>query len=334
METENLQTLPPPPGVIDSLKAGFDAIATNIALILFPVGLDLLLWLGPRLHVKELFAPVLTALSKNYAASGLEVEQLTAIQILLDSFTAFLENFNLLSMVRTFPIGIFSLMSGIMPSDTPLGTPIGFQLKTEPAVMLWTGIFVFVGWILGGLFFQQVANRIKRTDEKAPVKAGLAIGQTILFSLLSMAVSFSISVPLLFVVVRIASISPMLAQGIFLVFAALSMWLIVPFFFMPHGMFMEGQNVFVSIFSSLRLARFTLPTSSLFVLSVLLLSIGMNFLWAIPAPNSWMTLVGIAGHAFVSTSLLAASFIYYRNITAWLQTVLDKIKNAVPAQQA
>jgi hypothetical protein len=36
--------------------------------------------------------------------------------------------------------------------------------------------------------------------------------------------------------------------------------------------------------------------------------------------------VGIAGHAFVSTALLAASFVYYRDANAWLTAVMERLK--------
>jgi hypothetical protein len=39
-----------------------------------------------------------------------------------------------------------------------------------------------------------------------------------------------------------------------------------------------------------------------------------------------MALVGILGHAFVTTALLAASFIYYRDMSAWLTVVLERFK--------
>jgi hypothetical protein len=47
-----------------------------------------------------------------------------------------------------------------------------------------------------------------------------------------------------------------------------------------------------------------------------------------------MALVGIAGHAFITTSLLAASFIYYRDMQVWLQTVLDRLKANIPTRKA
>ena len=37
-----------------------------------------------------------------------------------------------------------------------------------------------------------------------------------------------------------------------------------------------------------------------------------------------MSLVGIAGHAFVTTGLLAASFVYYRDAMRWVQEFLQR----------
>jgi hypothetical protein len=62
----------------------------------------------------------------------------------------------------------------------------------------------------------------------------------------------------------------------------------------------------------------------MFVLSVFLLSRGLSYLWLAPASDSWLMLVGIAGHAFISTTLLAASFVYYRDMNNWLQDVYER----------
>ena len=45
--------------------------------------------------------------------------------------------------------------------------------------------------------------------------------------------------------------------------------------------------------------------------------------------------VGIAGHAFITTALLAASFVYYRDMNVWLQTVFEKLqpKQGAPIQR-
>jgi hypothetical protein len=68
----------------------------------------------------------------------------------------------------------------------------------------------------------------------------------------------------------------------------------------------------------------TLPKTSLLFLSIIVISEGLDTLWRVPAEDSWLTLVGVAAHAFVSTSLLAASFIYYRDASRWLQRLIQQ----------
>ncbi|HET6846340.1 MAG TPA: hypothetical protein VFH29_05860, partial [Anaerolineales bacterium] len=89
-----------------------------------------------------------------------------------------------------------------------------------------------------------------------------------------------------------------------------------------------------SVLGGFRLARFTLPTSSLFVLTVLLVGTGLNSLWAVPVEDSWVVVVGLLGHAFITTALLAASFIYYQDMSAWVQTVLARLRAGMPTQPA
>ena len=99
-----------------------------------------------------------------------------------------------------------------------------------------------------------------------------------------------------------------------------------PTFFSAHGIFISKMDAMRSILNSLRMVRFTLPNTGLFLLVFVVINIGLNFLWSSSPPNSWLMLVGIAGHAFVSTALLAASFIYYRDINAWLAIVFEQLR--------
>ena len=331
---DKIETLPPPPGVVGSLRAGFDAIASNLTVILIPLALDLFLWLGPRLHVDRLFQPIFAEMSRYARYSGFPSADLKTLQENSALILEQLQEFNLLSALRTFPIGVFSLMSGAMPNQTPLGVPSIIQIDSVFTLFGWIFLLTFMGWMCGGLFFRWVSLVV--IDPAHPVgnHVGQSILQTMLMSVLYFVLGITLGTPLLIVLTLIMAASPLLAQGLLLVLGLLSMWLVVPVFFSPHGIFLRRQNAFSSIYSSLRMARFTMPTSSLFVLSVLLIAYGLNFLWNIPSSASWMALVGIAGHAFVTTSLLAASFIYYRDMQVWLQTVFEKLKANLPTQQA
>lgn len=331
---DKIETLPPPPGVVGSLRAGFDAIASNLSVILLPLALDLFLWLGPRLHVDRLFEPLFDEMSRYARFSGLSSSDLKILQENTSQFLAQLQQYNLLTTIRTFPIGVFSLLSGKISNQTPLGSPFVIQVDSLLTLMGWTGLLILVGWVSGALFFRWVSLVVLDPSQSVQFHFGKSILQTILLSVLFIMLAFMIGMPLVIVLALAITASPVLAQGLLLVMGLLSMWLIVPAFFTPHGIFMHQENAITSIYTSLRMARFTLPTSSLFVLSVLMIAYGLNFLWNIPSSDSWMALVGIAGHAFITTSLLAASFIYYRDMQVWLQTVFDRLKVNMPTREA
>jgi len=331
---DKIETLPPPPGVIGSLKAGFDAIASNLTVVLLPLALDLLLWLGPRLHIDRLFQPIFDDISRYARFSGIPAADIKTLQENSALILEQLQQYNLLTALRTFPIGVFSLMSGKISNQTPFGSPYVINVDSLLTLLGWIALLTLVGWMSGGLFFRWVSMVVADSSQSAELRFDQSMVQTMLLSVLYIMLVIMIGMPVVIVLALVIAASPLLAQGLLLILGLLSMWLIVPAFFTPHGIFMCQQNAFSSIYTSLKMARFTLPTSSLFVLSVLLIAYGLNFLWNIPSSDSWMALVGIAGHAFITTSLLAASFIYYRDMQTWLQTVFEKLKANLPTQQA
>lgn len=339
MNRQNLPELPPPPGVMGSLRAGFDVVSSHVWLIFLPLLLDVLLWMGPRLSVDSLLGPffrIVFAQARTTLTSAADLERFGEYQAV---FSELVERFNLLSLLgklQAFPIGISSLLAQTMPVETPLGTQNIVQINSAPGVLGLGFLLTILGWIAGGLYFRWVSGIVLGdATGKTMVSPSWAILQTLLLSIIWVIGLTIIIVPTMFILTLLTFLSPVLASGALLVILLFSFWLIVPLFFTPHGIFVRKQNAFYSIFTSLKMARFTLPTSGLFVLCVFLLSTGLTYLWSVPPDDSWMLLVGIAGHAFIRTALLAASFVYYRDMNAWLQAVFEKLqqKQSIPAQR-
>jgi hypothetical protein len=344
MESTRAESLPPPPGVISSIKAGFDAISTHISVIILPLLLDLFLWLGPRLRMDTLFNSIKADMISIWRAGGIPS---TDIKPVIQWYETTLPATNLFSLISTIPVGISSLFNShvlglLFPGfSNPFltrpsaGTPLGYPPVLQVTVWNlfgWMFVLIVIGWIFGGLYFRNVAWLASVSESDRPLGSSRAIVQTVLISIFWAFICLMIGIPILLVLRLLLQINPLVAQLAALFLSLVSMWVIVPLFFSPHGVFLKKQNFLTSILSSIQMARFTLPTSSMFILTIFLLSVGLNFLWSIPPEDSWMTLVGIFGHAFVSTALLAGSFIYYRDMNAWLQNVIERIRSNISRQ--
>jgi hypothetical protein len=325
MDMQRLETLPPPPGVIASLQAGFDIVSSRIALIALPLLLDVFLWLGPRVSVGNSFSAGLSSwidLLKRGGASSSEIAMYTTnAPVLLDAA----HKLNWLGWVRTFPIGVPAMMLDL-PKELPVMTPLGAQAMIEAPSFLWMMasilLLTLIGWMAGGWYFRLVAGAsMGEVSSERRISLGRAFVQTFLLSIIWRVVSLLTLAPVMIVISLFAAVSPLLAQVVSFVILFFAFWLVAPVMFMPHGIFMHKQNAIVSILSSLRMARFTLPTSNMFMMGGFVLWLGLDYLWKMPANDSWLMLVGITGHAFILTTLLSASFVYYRDMNEWLQNV-------------
>jgi hypothetical protein len=233
--------------------------------------------------------------------------------------------FNLISLLHTFPIGIPSLLVSVSPLKTPFGDAPLLELSSiEMIAGLWLLLILF-GLILASLYFDSIARCTLQENKSFSMKqAARATVQIILLNVILIVIGIILFIPVTLMVSLITLISPVLAQIFLLLIALFLLWLVVPLIFTPHGIFTNQQNVLAAILNSIRLVRFFLPGTGLFLLLAVLLGQGLDVLWRVPAENSWMTLVGIAGHAFISTGLLAASFTYY---SGGMRRMEDTIKN-------
>lgn len=327
MESTNLNAIASPPSLMKSLMAGFDAISNHVSLVLFSVLLDLLLWFGPHVRIAKLFEPVF-----QQAAAYPEMESAGT----LDLLRLGAERLNLLSVVRTFPIGIPSLMAGRSPIETPYNKPLWLDISTlGVGVGLWF-LFILIGLAIGTLYFSVVAQ--------ATLSTGISwratfhqwpwnFAQVILLSLFWFLLIAIFLVPLSCVL----SILFLLGIGvtqfpllIALFLGGILVWLMIPLFFSPHGIFAKHRPMWISLIQAVRMSRITFSTTGLLILVIVLLSEGLDVLWNVPAEGSWLMLIGIAGHAFITTGLLSATYIYYRDADLWLeQTVQQKMANQV-----
>ena len=323
METQNLQTIPAPPSLIKSLLAGFDAISNHLELIVFAICLDVLLWFGPHLRLMDLIKSLFTQLTDFPELQSGEMD--ATLEFSQQAWLLFAERFNLISMLRTLPVGIPSLMAVKSPLESPFGNPWLLEASSFSAAGMITVFLIVIGIILGTLYFlavSQTATIGKLQWNTALNQWPWAILQVFLLSLFFIGLLLAISIPLscLFSVLFLSGLGlEKMSLILILIFGGLLLWWLLPLVFSPHGIFVNKRTMWISVRDSFRITRQTMPTTGLLILTCFVINEGLNYLWKIPSENSWFTLVGIVGHSFVATSLLAASFNYYRDADSWLR---------------
>ena len=191
MEVSRVEKLPPPPGVISSIKAGFDTIAAHITAIFLPLLLNLFLWLGPRLHMDALFNSIKDDVIAIWRSGGVSAED---IQRVLTWYNDTIPMVNLFWLLRTLPIGISSLLFPHETSLTPLGNPATLQVGAL-SLFGWMFLLTVLGWIGGGLYFRSVAWVATATKEDIPTSVSHVIIQTVLISIVWGILSIMIGVP-------------------------------------------------------------------------------------------------------------------------------------------
>jgi len=314
----NKITLPEPPNVLKSIRNGFDAITKHLILLLFPVGLDLVLWFGPHLQIKSLIEGLIA--SMNDVPELIPADFGEVMEAGQEIWTAAAQRINLLIGLRSLPVGIFSLFTGILPVENPLGSPIFWDVSSPGTAVLIVLTAFLLGILLGGLFFSAVRQAAIYDDlnwrtifqnwPRVSLQSGILSLIWIIFFMAILVVGSCAAT-------GITLFSVSLGQMVIILFGIISFWLIFPLIFSPHGIYSMGQKAWESILSSIRLTNLTFLKTSLFVLLVLLLNQGLNMLWQVPPENSWLMLISIIGHAFVTTGMLSASFVYYQDMNRW-----------------
>lgn len=327
MNTINSKTLPAPPNLIKIIMAGFDSITNHLSLILFPIILDLFLWFGPRLGLKTLVQSMLDSIAD--LSIGNPPEVMKIMELNKQIWEASGDHFNLFSIIRTYPVGIPSLMVSIQPVTNPFNTTYSFQILSLSAVVVIWILLTLLGLSIGAFYFGSVAQVAINGEIKwsnTILKLPWMTAQVWLLTLLWLAIITALSVPVSCVITLLTLGGGSFGRIGVLIFIGMVLWLLFPLLFSSHGIFVYQRNMWESVKQGIKMTRYTFPTTALFIFMILILSEGLDMLWRVPGDSSWLTIIGIAGHGFVASSVLASTFIYFRDATSWVDQVLQRMK--------
>ncbi len=311
-----------PIGAFEALIKGFERIAAAPLLLIPSLVLDLLLWLGPHLKINSLVRWLVEEGIRIPSSATPELyEQIRLLRLgLLDMG----DRFNLLTALSSLPVGIPSLMSSRMPTETPVGLPISVDI-TEPAyvVGVWL-LLTVIGLGLGGRYHLWIARQVAPRNE-------LGKGWKTWLRILALAAATYVTISAYLVVsVLAASVAAVLVPflGVLILFLSFTLlfWLVVYLFFTPHGIVRYKMGLLQALMESASVVRWNLMATLAFLGLGFLVSWLTSQVWLLPPEISWFSLLALLGHAFVSTMLWLGSYVFYQGRREWLVAQRDKLR--------
>jgi hypothetical protein len=311
------------PKLIPSLLSGLDTVANHIWLIILPVMVDLSLWIAPHLGVKTVLQPFVNSLKEYIQMNPQKIANFSAVQ---EIWQTLIDRLNLVMAVHTIPVGIPSLMANWLPVTTPFGQPVQIDLKSASEIGMWWLVLALLGLILSGIYFAEISRYTSKKQDTplTPGVLGWITLQLLVITGLTIMIGLLFGVPVLLVISGLAAININLGFFVLFLGSLVFIWMVVPLIFSAHGIFTNHLPVIRSIATSIQVVRLNFPSTGMFLLASVVISQGLNMLWQVPQENSWLLLVGIVGHAFITTSLFAASFHFYRDGLHFLQAIITK----------
>ncbi len=305
MADKNKDHKPQLPGIISTITKGFEFTTRHIWLLFIPITLDIFYWLGPRLNITAIVSEAISILNSESALSGL-VEEILVVA----------PRINLFTNISVPIIGVPALMAGTIPEDTPINT-LNIELTNSLSWLFILFALTILGIGLTTIYLGLISWSLKLENGYEFPGAMEFAGSTLLaiFRLLGLGLAFMlivflVSLPMLPIAFILGLISTALMGGalliiIFIVVAYLS--LAIP------GIIYNNRPIIKSIVESVRLVyRNMLSTVNILLIAILIIN-GTNILWHMADNGSWLTLISIIGHAFISTGLAASIIIFYRD---------------------
>lgn len=303
-------------GVIDCLSAGFRFLGWRLELILIPVVLDIILWLGPRFSVEALFQQAATSYGRLANADGVTPDMAQTVQQLAGSLADMGKEINLLSgLVSGAILHVPSLLVSGIPAPSTWTIAVG---SVGEALALWL-LFSMVGLLIGVIYLGLLARRLPIGGLAQASGAGFAAVvirqwlQVMAFVIVTGLLLLVVYVPISLIVGVLMLISPSLGSAAAFGAGALTLIVFLFLYFVSPALVMDNVLLPAAVRRSVLLVQQNLwPTLGFVVLTNF---IGLGFallLTQLAGLGPWATVVAIVVNAYLGTGLAMALLVFYR----------------------
>lgn len=311
------------PGVIDSLSEGFARVNRILWVLAFPVGLDLLLWLAPRVSAvplaerwlrltRQMLAQVDGAVTSP-SGVALNEQSLEMMGQLVESSPVS----NMLTLVT------WNLANAAVPTAVPaqpLAPRAVFEIESFGAFLGLALAFQLAGLLIGCVYLGIVGQEVR--DSRVDLgllmrRVGRYWLSALGFIALVLAVVISFTLPASVVIAVLTLVAPELGALLYTVLMLTALfvgvWMLLYLFFLVDAIVVGELGPIAAVRSSSLVVRKHLGSSLGLIGLTLLISLGMQVIWTAIAGQPLGLGVAIIGNAYVATGLIAASMLFYRN---------------------
>ena len=316
--------IPNRPSVMKALANGFKDMATHAYLILVPILLDLWLLLGPRLTIEKFLSPLIKMIQ---LPAGLSADLAETVQSSLKALSDVANKYSLTAWLRTIPFGTPSLMAGRISTENPLGPAQIIPINNFGTLVSLFVIFTFIGLFITSLYYTW--NAITVYPKERDIRSNLMrkTSTLLLIPLIALLAILILILPIALILGISTAINPLLGSIVYFIALLVLINLLFPLLFTPHAIILENKNLLEAAKESIFIFKKSGVFASFFVVIVIFATYISDRLWQNPPDGSWMILVGIFGHAVVSTALILASFYFFKDAKVFAYDITKLFRN-------
>jgi hypothetical protein len=300
--------------IIGRLREGFETTNRKVWLLLFPVLLDLWLWLGPEISGK----PVIHRMTDLFLRSARQMQPGDWYKG-TEKLLASIENINLSLVLANELVGLPSFVATAAKVPQPAWWQrMTITIHTVPGLITVLFAFFIVGLFISALFFKTAVAVLSEGISPTQFAKGVlnAWVQGFLFTLILFVGVMVLAVPMSFGVAFITLLSPTLGFGSMGFFLMVLSWVIlIALFFLAfsiEAVVWDDVNILTGMRRSVRVvSRFFWQTLGFLILSNVLV-LGFSVIWEKIAFSPAGVVISILGNAYIGVGVAIASLLFYR----------------------
>jgi hypothetical protein len=304
-------------GVIDSLSAGYRFLGRRVELLLAPILLDLLFWLGPRLSAAPLFQQIASFYTEASSLEGLPSDSVALMRQMADLLRESSDKTNLLGVLANSSLlHVPSLLAAVGPFSDRFVWEVANPLA---AVLLLIG-FSLLGVLVGVVYMNLLARTLPLGDAPKPMSFGAFVEAVLRHWLMILAFVALVvlalvigSVPVVLATAVLTLISPFIGSLILLLVSGTMLVLFFYLYFVTAAVVVDNLPVHRAIVQSFGLVRNNFWATLGFVVLYNVITLGFARIMTILAETSPLgTIAAILIYAYIGSGLTMGLLVFYR----------------------